>query len=266
MRYDFIENETLRNYYEKEGVVLTDEQKAWFIAHSHLPFDRMISMLQEIETSDSISKFIQENLHLRDIVLTTDKESVYKLDMCYKDGSSVSTFASDPQSLLVFMGSTNKYDHFLLHRILLNTYRRDNAISPLVYNNSGELIGVEHDDITSEYNFYQKYIDIPYPFRRYDIVRFHNRTMLNCYGICLESYDPCDDKCDVCDDVTVLLDILDVSDGSIFTEPHLITEIEKFDIDSIDNSITKDIIESIISNMRGECSIGVVLLNLSILK
>jgi hypothetical protein len=199
MTYEFIENKTLREYYEKEGIELSDEVKAWLMYNNISTFEKRWKYLSELITTitdENFRKEIEECKeleyeHCRKFMELLDNQ-VFLLNVIDADAHGIhssSVYSKIEHAISDGVTKCEEYsfDKFDILKIEIDKFEE---LGCAEYDSCGELRFVEeyslYEYTPTHQNFHMKFVRLPFPYQYGDIVKIHYPSSTRTEGICME--------------------------------------------------------------------------------
>lgn len=190
MTYEFIENKTLREYYEKEGIELSDEVTAWLMYNNVSIFDKrweLLTSLADTTPNDELRKEILDAKQMEFDALmdfkTREDGTIY---ICGIYSMSDELFTDIEYAIDYAVSAIKEYeldDGFGITKAQSN---KPGCTFIAYYSNDGTLM-----NLRSKKAEYEKFIPfannmprLPHPYKRGDLIKYTFLSDEEFYGIC----------------------------------------------------------------------------------
>jgi hypothetical protein len=190
MTYEFIENKTLREYYEKERIELSDEVTAWLMYNDVSIFDRrweLLTNLANITSNDELRKEILDAKQMEFDALkdfkTKEECTIYT---CGIDSMSDELFTDIEYAIDYGVSTIKEYE--LDDGFVISKAQANNPGCTFIgfYSNDGTLMKLESKKVE-----YRKFIPfannmpkLPHPYKRGDLIKYTFLKDDELYGVC----------------------------------------------------------------------------------
>ena len=190
MTYEFIENKTLREYYEKEGIELSDEVTAWLMYNDVSIFDRRWELLTNLANTTSNDELRKEILDAKQMEFDALKDFKTKEECtiyaCGIDSMSDELFTDIEYAIDYGVSTIKEYeldDGFVISKAQANT---PGCTFIGFYSNDGTLMKLKSRK--AEYEKFIPFADnmprLPHPYKRGDLIKYTFLDDEELYGIC----------------------------------------------------------------------------------
>lgn len=287
MTYEFIENKTLREYYEKEGIELSDEVKAWLmyrISTFERRWDQLLKLADSLDDGwlknniQFLHKYERSELDKFNLI---EDGCVYLCEMVYDfETTPERAIFSDPNRAIEFgRKMTSDYSDIIAFVVEKYQINGSEELASVTCNRNGEIEWV-FAEVPNTWDEEPKWFTselpkFPIPYRCGDVVKLRRSED---YGVCLELSD--DDTSDdwykrILDgnlgDPTgcnpdIWLDIVNVETGSVYCHPTNIMDLERISLDEIKNENQRELLYLISCSALGKGSIGSIMTHINYMK